>query len=193
MSEFAEVPAVLSSKGQSQEEIIAEVAKRKAEMKVKETPKGTDITVHNASVLSAYEIRQELNRRGAFDFKDEDTVNFRTMLKRLMVELVNDQENKAIVAEQESRVKMETTLEKSKRIREEKKQAALERSRQRQADPNYFQKIAETNIKPVKEKLESPQNDTTQEEEDEEEEEVSGEVDPFQTFVPKGRSKIFIR
>ena len=87
MSEFA-APPVLSSKGQTQEDIIAEVAKRKAEAKAKETPKGSDITVHNASVLSAYDIRQELNRRNAFDFQDSDTVNFRTMLKRLMVELV---------------------------------------------------------------------------------------------------------
>jgi hypothetical protein len=74
MSEFAEtsVPA-LSSKGQTQEEIIAEVAQRKAELKAKEAPVGADINVHNASTLSAYEIRQELNRRDAFDFKDEDT------------------------------------------------------------------------------------------------------------------------
>jgi CRISPR/Cas system CMR subunit Cmr6 (Cas7 group RAMP superfamily) len=115
-------------------------------------------------------------------------VNFRTMLRRLMVELVKDQEEIAIVKEQESKVKMETALEQSKRIREEKKLAALERSKQRQSDPNYFQKITENNIKPVKEDS-SPAG----KEEDEEEEEVQKEVDPFQTFVPKGRSKIFIR
>jgi hypothetical protein len=184
-------PETLSSKGQSQEEIMAEVAKRKAELKAKETPKGADITVHNASTLSAYDIRQELNRRNAFDFKDEDTVNFRTMLKRLMVELVKDEEEKAIVKEQESKQKMETALEKSKRIREEKKQAALERSRQRQADPEYFKKIADNNVKPVKEAATEPP--VLSDGEDEEEEEAQAEVDPFQTFVPKGRSKIFIR
>jgi hypothetical protein len=187
MSEFSDSPAV-SSKGQTQEDIILEVAKRKAEIKAKESPKGADITVHNASVLSAYEIRQELNRRDAFDFKDDDTVNFRSMLKRLMVELVKDEENKAIVKEQESKVKMETALEQSKRIREEKKQAALERSKQRQADPDYFKKMNEKNVKPVKEELSAADTDTPQDEEDEEE-----EVDPFQTFVPKGRAKIFIR
>jgi hypothetical protein len=160
------------------------------EVLVKQTPSGADITVHNASTLSAYDIRQELNRRNAFDFKDEDTVNFRTMLKRLMVELVKDQENIAIVKEQESKVKMESALEKSKRIREEKKQAALERSKQRQADPNYFKQISENNIKPQKE--ESP-NVTSQEDEEDEEDAVVEVEDPFQTFVPKGRSKLFIR
>jgi hypothetical protein len=113
------------------------------------------------------------------------------MLKRLMVELVKDEEEKAIVKEQESKQKMETALEKSKRIREEKKQAALERSRQRQADPEYFKKIADNNVKPVKEAATEPP--VLSDGEDEEEEEAQAEVDPFQTFVPKGRSKIFIR
>lgn len=191
MSDFTAAPT-LSSKGQSEDEIAAEVAKRKAELKVKEVPKGKDITVHNASTLSAYDIRQELNRRDAFDFKDDDTVNFRTMLKRLMVELVKDEEEKAVVKEKQSREKMETAIEKSKRIREEKKQAALERSRQRQADPEYFKKIADNNVKAVKEVpvAESGGDDDQQ---DQEEREDSGEVDPFQTFTPKGRSKIFIR
>mmetsp|Transcript_26916 Transcript_26916/g.45434 ORF Transcript_26916/g.45434 Transcript_26916/m.45434 type:complete len:190 (-) Transcript_26916:1523-2092(-) len=189
MSDFTTAPT-LSSKGQTEGEIAAEVAKRKAELKAKETPKGKDITVHNASTLTAYDIRQELNRRDAFDFKDDDTVNFRTMLKRLMVELVKDEEEKAIVKEKESKEKMETALEKSKRIREEKKQAALERSRQRQADPEYFKKISDNNVKPVKE-VSAPV--TGDDEQDQDEPESSGEVDPFQTFVPKGRSKIFIR
>lgn len=172
---------------------MAEVAKRKAELKAKETPKGTEITVHNASTLNAYEIRQELNRRDAFDFKDNDTVNFRTMLKRLMVELVKDEEQKAIVKEKESKEKMETSIEKSKRIREEKKQAALERSKQRQTDPEYFKKIAENNVKPVKETPTIPGDQEQNEEDEEEPHQELSEVDPFQTFAPKGRSKIFIR
>ena len=189
MSEFTE-NHVVSSKGQTEEEIAAEVAKRKAELKSKSKPTGDEITVHNVGSLSAYDIRQELNRRDAFDFKDEDTVNFRTLLKRLMVELVKDEEKKAQTAEQENKVKIETEIEKSKRIREEKKRAAIERSKQRQADPNYFKKMAEKNVQP--EKLDTPPTANTSEEEDvNDNTECSN--DPFQSFTPKGRPKIYIR
>lgn len=184
---------ILSSKGQTKDEIAAEVEKRRAEIKAQQPPIGAEITVHNASTLSAYDIRQELNRRNCFDFKDEDTVNFRTMLKRLMVELVKDEGERAVTKEQESKVKMETAMEASKRIREEKKQIALERSRQRQADPEYFKKIVDNNVKPVKEEQSAEESEGLEREEEQEEEEEQAEVDPFRSFVPKGRAKIFIR
>ncbi len=151
------------------------------------------MTVHNASTFNAYEIRQELNRRNAFDFKEDDVVNFRTLLKRLMIELVKDEEQNAIIKEHNNKLKIETSMEKSKRIREEKKMEALERSRQRQADPNYFKNISEKNSnKNVKEDdVAAPQ---PQPEDDvEEDQSVGVSDDPFLTFVPKGRPKIFIR
>lgn len=179
----------MSSKGQSEDEIVLEVARRKAELKEKESPRGAEITVHNASVLSAYEIRQELNRREAFDFKDDDVVNFRSMLKRLMVELVKDEENQAVAKEQESKVRTESAMEQSKRIREEKKRAAMERSKQRQADPDYFKKISENNVKVVVESSSEAEAAAAEEVEDV----TDVDADPFQTFKPKGRAKIFIR
>ncbi|CAE7821321.1 unnamed protein product, partial [Symbiodinium microadriaticum] len=126
---------------------------------------------------------QELNRRNAFDFTDEDTVNYRTMLKRLMVELVKDEEIAAAEKVKVIEEKMETDMEKSKRIREEKKREALERSRQRQADPNYFKQRAEANVIP--EKVAEPV--AVDEHDDEEDEVETSSSNPFETYRPKGR------
>mmetsp|Transcript_4763 Transcript_4763/g.7230 ORF Transcript_4763/g.7230 Transcript_4763/m.7230 type:complete len:162 (-) Transcript_4763:122-607(-) len=151
------------------------------------------ITVHNASACTAYELRQELNRRNAFDFGENDTVNYRTMLKRLMVELVKDEEDKANEKVKVISQERETEMEKSKRIREEKKREALERSRQRQSDPNYFKKIAELNKKPEKAEDNNETTADTQETEEDEEDNDHTPSNPFDTFPKKGRSKIYVR
>jgi hypothetical protein len=109
-----------------------------------------------------------------------------------MVELVKDEE---VAAENKARLnteQLETEMEKSKRIREEKKREALERSKQRQNDPNYFAKRIEANSlanqpQPTPQPLVS--------EDDSEESEVPTGVvssNPFDTFS-KGRSKIFVK
>ena len=136
--------------------------------------------------------RQELNRRNAFDFTDEDTVNYKTMLKRLMVELVKDEEVEAAQKAKIVEEKMETEMEKSKRLREEKKKEALERSRQRQADPNYFRQRAEANI--IQKRVDEPVGATNEDEDDDEDDEPEeNSSNPFETYRPKGRSKIFVR
>ena len=73
-------------------------------------------------------------------------------------------------------------------MREQKKAEALARSKARQADPAYFQKIQNTNLKPEKPKME----EGTGKEEEEEEEEDEEEDDPFRTYKSTGRSKIHI-
>jgi hypothetical protein len=135
-------------------------------------------------------IRQELNKRGAFDFKESDTVNYRSLLQRLVVELVKDEDIKNAQNEKVVTEKIETAMEASKRIREEKKQVAIERSRQRQADPNYFNKISESNVEP--EKVEAPAVDNGSDAENEDVDAQSN--DPFASFASKKSSaKIHIR
>jgi hypothetical protein len=131
-----------------------------------------------------------LNRRNAFDFTDEDTVNYRTMLRRLMVELVKDEENVAIEKATASAEKMETEMEKSRRIREEKKREALERSKQRQADPEYFKKRADANVKPEPVASAEPVDEGSDDDKDDDE---KGPSNPFESYPSKGRSKIFVR
>lgn len=153
--------------------------------------------------------RQELNRRGAFDFKEGDVVNYRSMLKRLMVELVNDEEKLAAEKARVNQENIETEIERSKRIREEKKREALERSKQRQAsDPNYFAKRAEANLNATtKTQPNSSSNsnsnsngstieDLSSSNENESENEVEIETitqNPFETFPKKTRSKIYVK
>jgi hypothetical protein len=136
--------------------------------------------------------RNELNRRGAFDFQEGDTINYRTMLQRLMVELVKDEEVVAAEKALEQTQRLETEIEKSKRIREEKKREALERSKQRQSDPNYFAQRIDANSQATQPKPETlvEQEDPT--EEDSQEEDVVASS-PFDSFPKKGRSKIFVK
>ena len=51
----------------------------------------TAITSDNISKLSTFQLRQELVRRNAFDLA-EDSVNYNTLLKRLLVEVLKDEE-----------------------------------------------------------------------------------------------------
>lgn len=142
------------------------------------------------TMLFMFWCRQELNRRGAFDFKEDDEINFRTLLQRLMVELVKDEE---LAAQQRGEEKREQTLsavDEAKRLRDQKKQEALERSRQRQANPEYFKQKAERNQAPAVAEIVPAENVEEGEEEDKGE---SQEDDPFRSYKPKGRSKIFVK
>lgn len=78
----------------------------------------------------------------------------------------------------------------AKRAREQKKQEALERSLARQADPAYFSKIAESNVKVVQASADESVAD------DEEPAVADDPHDPdFDPFKPKsnGKFKIFVR
>ena len=155
------------------------------------------ITTRNASECNAYELRQELNRRNAFDFKENDTINYRTMLQRLMIELIKDEENLAAEKARLSQERIETEIEKSKRIREEKKREALERSKQRQTNPNYFTQRVEANSTSKADPINSNSNSTVVVEdlssnENESEVEVINQ-NPFESFPKKTRSKIYVK
>jgi membrane protein involved in colicin uptake len=154
---------------------------------------GERLTTRNASKLTTYELRQELTRRGAFDLEDS-TVNFKTMLARLMRELVDQEakEQEAAVAAKVEEHKSEA--DKAKDIREQRKQEALERSKQRQADKAYFEAKLQANSEAqerIKEK--KAENSATEPAIDEEDSsQERGEADPFR-LVPTGRSKVFVK
>ena len=160
------------------------------------------ITIQNAAQCTAFELRQELVRRSAFDLAEDD-VNYRSLLKRLMVELVAD-ENKA-VAQRTSELEQKAfdVREEAKRAREEKKREALERSKQRQADPEYFKRLAELNKKPEKEDAQgeasaataaAPVGADASEGRDNEADPIeAGTYDPFRSRAGAQKSKIFVR
>jgi hypothetical protein len=82
--------------------------------------------------------RQELVRRGAMDL-DERNCNHRTLLQRLMVELVKEDEVAATLALQTKDLENQRRREALKLEREMKKQEAIQRSQlRRMEDPNYF-------------------------------------------------------
>jgi hypothetical protein len=156
------------------------------------------ITTQNAAQCTAFELRQELVRRNAFDLPEED-VNYRTMLKRLMVELVAD-ENQAVAQKTvELEQKASDAREEAKRVREEKKREALERSKQRQADPEYFKRLAELNTKPAKEEASGAPGDAANADANANADAAdaeSGEATVFDPFRPRTgaqKSKIFVR
>lgn len=69
---------------------------------------------------------QELVKRGAMDIPDNEA-NYRSMLKRLMVELVADEEKRSETRRLEIEAKQKEDRDRLKEERERKKQEALER------------------------------------------------------------------
>jgi len=134
--------------------------------------------------------RQELVRRDAFDFENEDSVNYRSLLERLVRELVKDEEKQTV--EKNNKIEEEKRKERelAKQIRDEKKREAIEKSKKRQMDPNYFQKISQANVKP--EPVESTASSEQVQDEVILENEVVNEEDPFR-ISNKQRNKIFVK
>lgn len=97
-------------------------------------------------------------------------------------------------AEKRGKQKEEETvsaIEVAKKARELKKQEALERSKLRQAHPQYFKQKAELNTplpnaEPVKEVAVEDDDTTNCDEGD-------NIDDPFRSYKPKGRPKIFVK
>lgn len=118
------------------------------------------------------------------------------MLQRLMVELVAEEtklhEVKVETALNEANILRET----AKLDREKKKQEALERSKQRQANPEYFQQRVSANEDAVSSKA-AKAAVVTELAADEEEIEVVTEDrtndDPFRSYVSKSKNKISVR
>ena len=163
----------------------------------------SNINTRNAGNLSTYEIRypalitclltefmkssqnisyhrQELVRRGAFDL-DENAVCYSSLLKRLMRELVIDEN--VINSKRSSGVSEDAQIARdlSKQVRDEKKREAIERSKQRQSDPLYFERINEQNKKHVIEATDST-NDTSA---------VLDEIETFDDDTEKGSKEPF--
>lgn len=128
-------------------------------------------------------------------------INFRSLLQRLMVELVAE-ENKLHENKVESAVnEANTAREAAKAEREKRKLEALERSKQRQANPEYFAQRSSANAEAAARKAEKEKRDAELEvvSADEEEEEGGGgsanvhDDDPFRSYVSKSKNKIFVR
>ena len=124
------------------------------------------------------------------------------MLKRLMVELVKDENKETEQKTVEIERIANEAREEAKRLREEKKREALERSKQRQTDPEYFNRIAELNKKPEKEVVDTTETNKngTEQGEDETGETVDENqsnpitYDPFRPHASRNqKSKIFVR
>lgn len=150
------------------------------------------ITSQNASQCTPYELRQELVRRNALDIPD-DRCNYRTMLQRLMVELVKEEE--ALVAAKYQAIEDEKQRQRdeAKRERERKKQEALERSKQRQAsNPNYFQQKQEV-IEVPKPTIQEEITPTEDEETNPFDNNSSDDNDPFRTYKSSQRNRIFVK
>lgn len=150
------------------------------------------ITIQNAGLCTAYELRQELNRRNAFDL-DENKVNFKSLLQRLMVELVKDEAQKDAEKIESTTMAATAARDAAKAERERKKAEALERSRQRQANPDYFAKKGEANVEGavLREKSREEASVATEVEEETVDEPVND--DPFRTYTSKSKNKIFVR
>lgn len=158
------------------------------------------ITIENAGSCTAFDLRQELVRRGAFDFKSEDQVNFRSLLQRMMTELVKDKQQTD--EERSSRALSSATVQRdaAKEEREKKKLEAIERSKQRQQAKGYFDQRVEANTtakNAAEEKLKNQQVTAVESTDDatfdEEEDEAEEEIDPFRSFTSKSKNKLFIR
>lgn len=122
----------------------------------------TEWTLDNCSTMTIYQVRQELTRRGIFDEVfgpngEKRKIHFNACLEVLVAELVKEKEERDCQrGEEMEKAKLdgahegETLAEKLAREKAERKQAALERSKQRQADKAYFderKKLNEENPK----------------------------------------------
>jgi hypothetical protein len=159
------------------------------------------ITLSNASACSAFELRQELVRRGAFDI-NPDHANYQSMLQRLIVELVNEEEHAQMERAKVVNDERQRERDAAKRERELRKAEAQERSRlRREQDPAYF---ARRQVLPTPVSVESatsvnePMRDCmslVQEVDnvDEKENSVEQEVDIFRAYKPTSSSRIFVK
>ncbi len=153
------------------------------------------ITSNNVGKLTTFQIRQELISKGKFDLP-ENQVNHDNMLRRLIAILLEEENEELNRKNKDLEANRLASLEEAKRIREEKKREAIERSKQRQADPKYFSKIKEINEEVAKnEESKNQASNSTKEEDDEVAAELDDDVDndPFRTIKSKSRNKISVK
>lgn len=151
------------------------------------------ITTQTVSKLTTFELRKELERRGCMDLEDAK-INHKALLQRLIQELVRDESLKAEEKVNADASKLHEERDAEKRLREQRKQEALERSRARQSDPAYFQRISELS-KEGKEVLDAKKAEAPAAAEEDEKDIAEGGAgdDPFRATGKKTRSKVFVR
>jgi hypothetical protein len=143
-----------------------------------------------------YCYRQELVKRNALDLPEE-RINHRNMLERLMKEIVTEESIRAQALADAATKDNLLKIEEAKKIREQRKLEALERSRQRQLNPEYFQQKASMNEEAKLPKPPTSASDIAEvENHDSEEDAFEQEVDndPFRSYKTSGqRNKLFVR
>mmetsp|Transcript_15557 Transcript_15557/g.14088 ORF Transcript_15557/g.14088 Transcript_15557/m.14088 type:complete len:156 (+) Transcript_15557:102-569(+) len=150
------------------------------------------ITSLNAGYLTTYEIRQELIKRNALDIPDSD-INHRSMLARLIKELVIQETNETNERTNNLLQQQQQKLLDAKAIREQKKIEAIERSRMRQRDSNYFNNKQQANqlVNNTEEQI-NKQDDREVDVEIESEVDRDIVIDPFRS-TNKQKYKIFLK
>ena len=152
------------------------------------------LTTQNVSSLTTYELRQELVRRNKLDIP-EGKINHRSMLQRLIVDLVAEEEIKVAEITAKAVETSKSQMEVAKALREQKKLEAIERSKQRQAEnPAYFQHRKELNEFDKSKKIEEIVRSDSKENEidDDNADNEADNGDPFRT-TSTHRSKIFVK
>jgi hypothetical protein len=117
------------------------------------------------------------------------------MLQRLMVELVAEESKLHEVKVESALNEANLVRDAAKLNREQKKLEALERSKQRQANPEYFQERISANSDAVASKAAKAAviTEMTVENEEVEEVEVKTNDDPFRSYTTKTKNKISVR
>jgi hypothetical protein len=100
--------------------------------------------------MSTYALRQELVRRNALGLREDDEVNYQLLLGKMVKVLVDEQEAKSQARAEELSVQHQREMERQKQERAHRKLGALARSRERQADPQYFAQRTKANVDLVK-------------------------------------------
>jgi hypothetical protein len=147
-------------------------------------PTSAALTSSNVHKMSTYELRQELVRRACLDIP-ETQINHNTMLQRLIQALVIEEASatEAHTAAVVDKAQEERNV--AKAVREQRKADALERSKARQADPNYFLTRQQESDKAKETPVVCA---AVVEEETADDEGVDS--DPFRAYKSKGRAKI---
>ena len=109
------------------------------------------ITLENVHTYSTYELRQELKRRGKFCNDDYvGPINHHVLLKEMVAMLVREREKEQEDVERTSAAAR--SADEAAKARAERKSAAIERSKQRQASKGYFSSKKEVNADLQKQK-----------------------------------------
>jgi hypothetical protein len=170
---------------------VVQIQSSMSEAVIKEL-QGEGLSTRNVSKLTTFALRQELVHRDCLDIPEEK-INHNSMLQRLIEDLVKQE---AKVAEDRTSVAVDTAQQErdaAKALREQRKQEAIERSKARQAQKEYFETKKEANDT-VAEKIADKAGEKDGEEEGEEGEtlEEPETVDPFRTYKPSGRSRVHV-